>query len=246
MTRNRFSIITPTLNCGPRLENTIKSVLSQNEELFEYIIVDGCSTDDTLKVIREHGSRIRWISERDHGVYDAMNKGIELASGEYLYFLGAGDCLKPGILEKIDKEIPNMDLVFIYGNVYRKDRDRIYDGEFDEAKLILRNICHQAIFYESHIFDLIGEFNLKYKVWADHVFNMQCFGDRRIKKIYVEDIIADYEGGGISKNVDRIFINDRLRIIRENLGYRRVLLCTFERASQKLHLLLKGKDRPAI
>lgn len=241
MTRKRFSIITPTFNPGPRLEETISSVLAQNEELFEYIIVDGCSTDRTLDTVKKYGGRIKWVSEKDSGAYDAMNKGIALASGEYFYFLGAGDCLRPNILEKIDKEIPKGNLVFIYGNAYRKDRGRIYDGEFDEAKLILRNICHQAIFYEATIFDLIGEYDLKYEVWADYVFNIRCFGDSRIKKIYLKDIIADYQGDGISRNTDPIFIKNRSRIIRDNLGYKQFLLYKLERVSQKIRLMV-GRD----
>jgi glycosyltransferase involved in cell wall biosynthesis len=240
MTRKRFSIITPTLNAGGKLEETIQSVLSQQHELFEYIIVDGCSTDETLETIKKYPGRIKWVSEKDRGVYDAMNKGIELASGAYLYFLGAGDCLRPNILEKIDKEIPAKNLVFIYGNVYRKDRDRIYDGEFDKTKLTLKNISHQAIMYESTIFDLIGKYDLKYEVLADHVFNIKCFGDSRIEKIYLEDIIADYEGDGVSKHLDRSFRKDRSRIIRDNLGYKQLLLCTLVRVQQKLRLMVKG------
>src|SRR5258705_11239297 len=92
--RKRFPIITPTLNSGPKLEATINSVLSQKEDLFEYIVVDGGSSDETLNLLRKHGERIKWISEKDRGVYDAMNKGIGMASGRYLYFLGAGDHLR--------------------------------------------------------------------------------------------------------------------------------------------------------
>jgi len=92
--RKRFSVITPTLNPGPKLEATINSVLSQNQKLFEYIIVDGGSTDETLNVIRKYGKRIKWVSKKDRGVYDAMNKGIKMARGDYLYFLGAGDHLE--------------------------------------------------------------------------------------------------------------------------------------------------------
>src|SRR2546429_3018448 len=118
MRRKRFSIITPTLNPGPKLEGTIKSVLSQNKELFEYIIVDGGSTDETLNIIKKYGEHIKWISERDCGPYDSMNKGIGTANGDYLYFLGAGDLLRQNILEKVQKYIPGTPLTFIYGNVY--------------------------------------------------------------------------------------------------------------------------------
>src|SRR2546421_9448699 len=117
MAKKLFSIITPTLNPGRKLEDTINSVLSQNKELFEYIIVDGGSTDETLDIIRKSGERIKWISEEDRGPYDSMNKGIGMATGDYLYFLGAGDLLRPNILEKVEKYIPSKPLTFVYGNV---------------------------------------------------------------------------------------------------------------------------------
>jgi hypothetical protein len=196
--RKRFSVITPTLNPGPKLEATINSVLSQNGDLFEYIIVDGGSTDETLSIVRKHGRRIKWISEKDRGVYDAMNKGIKMATGGYLYFLGAGDHLRENILEKIKKFISDEPLTFIYGNVYLVDERREYTGEFDEEKIRMGNICHQAIFYERTIFDVLGPYDLKYSLLADWALNIRCFADKRIQKIYVPEVVADYEGGGIS------------------------------------------------
>ena len=218
MTRPRFSIITPTYNPGQRVEETIKSVLAQKNELFEYIIVDGCSTDETLNIIRKYEGRIKWSSQRDCGVYDAMNRGIRMAAGDYLYFLGAGDRLRENILEKVEKTIPDGHLIFIYGNVFLLDKKRKYLGKFDEAKIARANICHQAIFYERTIFDVIGTYDLRYSLLADHDLNLRCFGDKRIRKIYVDEVIADYEGGGISMGKDLNFIKDAPRIIRENLG----------------------------
>jgi len=208
--RKRFSVITPTLNSGPKLEATINSVLSQKEDLFEYIIVDGCSTDDTLNIIRKYGKRIKWISEKDRGVYDAMNKGIGMASGRYLYFLGAGDHLRENVLEKIEKIIPDEPLTFFYGNVYLVNDKVEYIGEVDEQKIVTWNICHQAIFYERNIFKIMGRYNLRYRVLADHAFNIRCFADKRIRKTFVDEVIADYEGGGISITTgeDLNFIKD--------------------------------------
>jgi len=234
MTSKRFSIITPTLNSGGKLEQTINSVLSQNEKLFEYIIVDGCSKDETLRVIRKYGERIKWVSERDRGPYDAMNKGIEMATGGYLYFLGAGDHLREDILERVEKIIPERHLTFIYGNVYLLDEKREYLGEFDEAKIARKNICHQAIFYERSIFEIIGKYDLRYSLLADHAFNLRCFGDKRIKKIYMNDVIADYEGRGLSREQDLNFIKDAPRMIRNNLGFRHYLLNRLKNLQHKL------------
>ncbi len=217
--RKVFSIITPTFNCSAKIEKTIQSVLNQNQSLFEYIIVDGLSSDGTVEIIGKYGDKIKLISEKDNGIYDAMNKGIDLASGKYLYFLGGGDQLKANILEKIHSAMPQGESNFIYGNVYRYDKNIVYDGIFNKSKLNKRNICHQAIFYERNIFNIIGMFDAKYKIKADYVFNLKCFGCREINKKYINEVIADYEGFGSSYNQkDDNFINDQPKLIRENLG----------------------------
>ena len=91
----KFSLITVTFNSGMTLRDTIQSVLSQSYDDIEYIIIDGLSTDDTMDIIKEYepqfSGRMHWVSEEDCGLYDAMNKGISLATGDYLCFLNAGD-----------------------------------------------------------------------------------------------------------------------------------------------------------
>lgn len=194
-----FSIITPTFNCGRKIEKTIESVLSQNTELFEYIIVDGASSDDTLQIIEGHADDLRLISERDAGAYDAMNKGIDAASGKYLYFLGAGDSLRTDALQNIAAMMPDDLRALVYGNVYWVDKNIIYDGEFSNAKLkTYHNLCHQSVFYGRSVFDLIGKYDPRFDVLADYAFNIKCFGDERIKKKYIGYVIANFEGGGIS------------------------------------------------
>lgn len=241
-----FTIITPTLNPGRKLEETINSVLSQRESLFEYIIIDGGSTDGTLETIRRYGGRIKFVSEGDKNVYDAMNKGLEVASGEYLYFLGAGDVLRKGVLERIETSIPDKHPAFVYGNVFLLDRKKKYAGKFGKAKIARTNICHQAIFYERSIFELVGKFDLKYNLLADHAFNIKCFGDERIHKAYVDELIADYEGCGISRGTDPNFIKDRWQIVKETFGLKWYLLCFAQRCYPtsvlcKLQLLISHR-----
>ena len=234
MPNKLFSIIIPTLNAGRKLEETINSVLAQDDELFELLIIDGGSTDETLDIVRQYPNQIVLFTGEDSGIYDAMNKGIERAGGEYLHFLGAGDCLRLNILKTISKTISQEGLSFIYGSVYLKEEKREYGGEFDEARITRRNICHQAIFYSRRIFELLGNYDLRYKLLADHAFNLKCFGDERVKKIYVDAIIADYEGSGASKLKDLNFIEDAPRLIRENFGLKRYLLNRLKNAQDKL------------
>jgi len=198
MERKLFSIITPTYNCGTKIVRTINSVLSQDSGLYEYIVVDGDSSDGTRSEVERFGDRIRFVSEPDRGVYDAMNKGIEMARGKYIYFLGAGDTLRANVLGNLARVIPDTELAFVYGNVYWVDEAFIYGGEFDKLRLETFNICHQAIFYERAIFDEVGRFELDYKILADYVFNIKCFGNDKIQKTYLDYVVANFEGGGLS------------------------------------------------
>ncbi|MGI8835885.1 MAG: glycosyltransferase family 2 protein [Pyrinomonadaceae bacterium] len=199
MEQKLFSIIIPTFNPGPKIEKTISSVLSQDDNLFEFLVVDGGSTDDTLDLLAKYEGKIKVVSEKDDGVYDAMNKGIELSTGKYLYFIGAGDSLRTAILAKLQTILPQEEFTFIYGNVYMVDKGVIYDGEFDKAKLKKRNICHQSIFYERKLFEVMGGFETRFRVLADHAFNLKCFWNPRIQRKYIAYLIANYEGGGMSR-----------------------------------------------
>lgn len=218
MSQKLFSIITPTYNCGTKIEKTINSVLMQAEHLFDFHIIDGASTDDTLRAIEKYGDKLELVSEKDKGVYDAMNKGIELASGKYLYFLGAGDSLRADVLRKIEKLMPDEPLSFVYGNVYWMDEAIIYSGEFNKPRLKTHNICHQAIFYEKTIFEVMGKFELRFKVLADYVFNIKCFGNGRIQKKYIDYVIANFEGGGLSaKQKDAALLSEHAQLIKDYL-----------------------------
>ncbi len=219
MEQKLFSVIMPTLNCGSKVDATIRSVLSQRESLVELIIVDGGSTDDTLSIIGKYVGELKLISERDEGAYDAMNKGIDMAAGRYLYFLGAGDCLREGVLEEIMSAMPDQPLAFVYGDVFRLNLDTIYKGKFSKSKLRRNNICHQAIFYERTIFDVIGRYDIKYRQLADYAFNIKCFADSLIQFKYLNCVIADYEGDGVSENiVDHLFWSDHPQLVERYLS----------------------------
>jgi len=218
MEQKLFSIITPTYNCGAKIVKTILSVLAQDSSLFEYIIIDGDSNDGTQSHIEIFNTRLKFLSEPDLGVYDAMNKGIDMARGKYLYFLGAGDTLRRSALKNLQPLMPERDLAFVYGNVYWVDEAFIYGGEFDKVKLETYNICHQAIFYERAIFDLIGKFELDYKILADYVLNIKCFGNDQIHKTYLDYVIANFEGGGMSAGrKDAALIETLPRLIEDYL-----------------------------
>jgi glycosyltransferase involved in cell wall biosynthesis len=219
MPRPLFSIITPVYNGAAVLEKTLASVLSQRGDLLECLVIDGGSTDGTVEILQAQGDQVRWVSERDSGVYDAMNKGLALANGEFIYFLGAGDTLKPNILETVAERIPRDSMTFFYGNVYAEGYHRIYNGRYGKWKLSRINICHQAVFCHRHLFDVLGNFDTRYAIMADHVWNMKCFGDPSIHRVYSDMVIANFAAGGMSQQrPDARLVEDRLSLIQRHLG----------------------------
>lgn len=214
----KISIITPTLNAGETIEACILSVKNQTYSNKEHLIIDGQSTDGTLEIIRKHAnnySQLKWISEKDGGIYDAMNKGIDLSSGDWLYFLGSDDVFYSNtILSDIFYRVEVAKFDVIYGNVTWGDMGQLYDGPFSKGKLLQKNICHQAIFTKKTVFDKVGKFYLKYKILADWVFNMQWFNNEDIRHCYIDITIAKYCLDGSSANkFDIAFIADKDALI---------------------------------
>lgn len=220
MKQKLFSVVIPTYNCGRKLAATLESVLSQPRGLYEIIIVDGGSGGETLAVIEEYSAGLRFVSEPDRGVYDALNKGAAMSSGSYLLFLGAGDRLKEGVLERVAEILPEGETTFAYGDAYLVRHDARQGGTFGRNDFIQRNLCQQAIFYERKIFDLLGGFDLRYSVYADWAFNMRCFADPRVRKLYLGLLVADFEGWGISDvQQDPAFWRDLPRLVRRHVGF---------------------------
>ena len=213
-----ISIITASLNSGTKLAATVASVAGQSVD-YEHLIFDGGSTDGSLlqaETLSAADPRIRVLSQPDHGVYDAMNKAISQAAGRYVYFLGAGDRLRPGSLTAIAGYLPEDPCALVYGNVFAFGR--VYDGAFTPWKLTASNICHQSAFFGRRVFELCGTFNLKYPVFADWEFNLRCFAEPQVRKLYAPVLVADFEPGGLSYGGDPVFNRDRLRLIRQHLG----------------------------
>ena len=222
-----FSIVTPTFNCVAKIDATIQSVLAQGGQDWEYLLLDGGSNDGTLEKIQAYGASVRCLSEPDEGIYDAMNKGIRLASGRFIYFLGAGDRMQAGVLAAAVAEIrklpapgKNSRPTLLYGDVSWSSHRLPYDGPFNRFKLLRRNICHQAIFYERDLFSRQGEYDTRYPSLADWEFNMRCFNDRGITKRYVPIVVAEYEGNGASEEtLDTAFLADFQALKRKHYGF---------------------------
>lgn len=222
-----FSIIIATYNCGQKIEQTLRSILSQNKELFELIVFDGGSTDNTLDYINKYEGDLTVISEKDRGVYDAFNKGIDLAAGKYIYFIGAGDCLRPNVLEQVREFLPPETPTLVYGNCYFTKQKYFDGGELSSSDFAWTNICHQGEFYHRAIFDIVGKYDLRYKVFADWLLNLKCFLHQGINTRYIPLYIADYEEGGLSSRIsnDPAFKSDFPQLVKKELGVRAFVVC---------------------
>lgn len=229
------SVVMAIYNGGATLERAIKSVINQTCPHYEFILVDGGSTDCTIDLLRKYENSIEyWISEPDKGIYDALNKGITLARGEWLYFIGSDDMLaNDNVFDTVFSQ--PYDSKFVYGDVFYGDTSRIYGGEFTNIRLTKENICQQGIFYRASLFRIIGKFNVKYPLVADWVFNMQAFCLRDAKPIYINLIIAEYcLAGASNQNLDYAFDKDRFALIKKHLGFSCYIVAKFARLKDKI------------
>jgi glycosyltransferase involved in cell wall biosynthesis len=201
MSRPFFSIILPSFNSERTLQRALNSIFDQKFADFEIIIVDGMSTDNTVVIAKENfesDERVRYISEKDNGVYDAMNKGIDLARGSWLYFLGSDDFFySDDVLQQVSDCVNKTSAMIVYGNVWYEQYERVYDGIFTIEKIITQNICHQSVFYKKEVFSDVGRYNLKYKHEADYDLNLHCWL-KGIKTQFIPLTVAFYSKGGLS------------------------------------------------
>jgi glycosyltransferase involved in cell wall biosynthesis len=205
-----FSIVVPTLNVAPVVADCLASIARQSFGDFEVVVMDGGSNDKTLDVVAGFqatlGDRLSARTERDAGVYDAMNRGVAMARGDWMLFLGADDRLHgDDTLARVAAFIrENTASQLVYGDVILRGNSARYGGVFDlDALLFRRNICHQAIFYRREVFANLGPYNLRYPIWADWDFNIRCFLNPALVASHMDIVVADYnDAGGLSMKED--------------------------------------------
>ncbi len=202
------SIVTVVYNGAKYLEETIQSVINQTYNNVEYIIIDGASTDDTLDIIKKYEDKIDyWISESDSGIYDAMNKGIELVNGDWINFMNAGDgFFDNNTLQKVfyKNNLNNIDVVYGNHKVIYQHKTRV--AKAGDIKNIWKGsqFCHQSAFVSLKILK-DNKFNLSNRIGADFEFFYTLYRKKTNFK-YMDIIIANYSSGGLSdiRRIDSI------------------------------------------
>ena len=214
----KISVVTVCYNAEKTIEATIKSVLNQSYCNVEYIIIDGGSTDGTIEIIKKYSDKVTyWISEPDNGIYDAMNKGISMALGDFILFIGSDDTIFDcNVLLNVANFIGNNRNSVFYGDVILSPKDIRYAGRFSKWTLVQKNICHQAIFYPTDILKN-NLYDLRYRSFSDYNENMILWG-KGIPYTYMPLIISKFKTGGVSAKGDEEFETQRGRIIRNSLG----------------------------
>ncbi|MHB9056436.1 MAG: glycosyltransferase family 2 protein [Paludibacteraceae bacterium] len=217
----KITVASIVLNASDNIERTIQSVLNQTYNQIEYIFVDGESTDGTLDVLKKYEKKItKLVIEKDNGLYDAMNKALQLATGDFLIFMNSGDTfINQFVIEGIVNLIKEKNVVY-YGDVIflntKRKTSSFYGGRFGKHRFCMKNISHQSVFYPQIVYKS-HSYDLKYKMAADYVYNFKLKGEK-IQFIHIPTFISFFELGGISSSKDNLFEKNKCKIIKKNLG----------------------------
>lgn len=238
----KLSIIICTYNAEKRLAKTLDSILKQRVNDYEVIIVDGKSGDGTIEIVKEYAKKferkLRWISELDSGIYNAMNKGVKMAQGKYLNIVGAGDWLEEGALKKIYKCIrnnPRADAVYGVLRMWEKDLKKNHLLQTHPNVLDKTPMQHPALYYKKTLHNVYGLYDESYDIVADYLFCMKAFFIGSAKATPINVVVDNYVLDGISIDI--------AKCERENLRARRSLKLVPTRLMTIVNLLVKKINR---
>lgn len=229
----KISLITVTFNSAETLRDTMQSVLNQTFKDIDYIIVDGNSKDSTLDIVKEFEpkfeGRLRWVSEPDRGIYDAMNKGIRMAQGDVVGILNSDDFFAfDHVLQTVaDAFAGNPALDGVYADVrYVNWQDttktvRIFSGrDFKREKLCWGKMPpHPSFYVKRRCYDKFGLYSLDYPICSDYDMFVKMIWVGNINTLYVNDIFVNMRSGGTSSSgvkVHRKIMRERMRCVREH------------------------------
>ena len=235
----KISIITVCFNSAETIADTMRSVARQTHPDVEHIIVDGASRDNTLAIIRESASRpSRIVSERDAGIYDAMNKGLGLATGEFVGFLNADDMLSgPNAILSIATAAAHAEVDAIYGDLSYVNKDRPTEilrywssGGFTAKRLRYGWMPPHPTFYvRRSVVQGLGLFDLRFRIAADYDFMLRCLSRPEIRVAYIPEVLVHMRAGGASNRSLRAMMlksrEDLAALKKNRVGGVATLMC---------------------
>ncbi len=250
--RPLFSIITICYNSSKTIKETFESLLNQSCQDYEYLIIDGKSSDGTLEIIKEYEQkfqgRMNWQSEKDRGLYDAMNKGVLKAKGKIIGIINSDDWYEVDALEKVkniyQNEVAEAKFLIcgrLKNQFLAKNKPfEISDLNKDLEKYFPRYmpIRHPSAFISKSTYDLVGLYDLKYKIAADYEFVYRCY-NQQIKFYLTDEILANFREGGVSgfKNAYQVAL-ENLKIQFRHSRHKAISSLVFLR---RIEIILKTK-----
>jgi glycosyltransferase involved in cell wall biosynthesis len=227
----KITVITSTYNSITTLQDTIDSIQRQSYCDIETILIDGGSTDGTLEIIKENKGVTKFISEPDKGIYDALNKGVQLATGDVVGFVHSDDLLASNkIISQIATAFQTHKVDGVYGDLQYVNKNntnkviRVWKS-CDFKFSMLKNgwmPAHPTLFLKKEVYEKHGNFDLSYKIAADYDFILRIFKDKTLKFSYLPEVITTMRVGGVSnrsiKNIIQKTKEDYKAITSNNVG----------------------------
>ncbi len=252
----KISIVTATYNSAATIKDTFNSVIAQTYNDIEYIVVDGLSKDNTLDIIKEYeplfGGRMRWISEKDKGLYDAMNKGIAMATGDVIGILNSDDFYtSTDILQLVADSMQDSEIDAVYGDIHFVNNDnldkcvRYYSSRIFSRWLMRYGFmpAHPSFYCKREVYTKYGAFNTKYKIGADFESLLRYIFVNRIRTKYIKrDFVTMRTGGASTEGLSSRWqiMKDHLRALKGNGIYSNALLLCL-RYPYKIYELMTSK-----
>ena len=228
----KYSIITVNLNNADGLEDTINSVFNQTCNDYEFIIIDGGSSDNSKAIIEQFQNRIDyWVSEPDKGIFNAMNKGINVSHGDYLIFMNSGDCFNNG--KVLEETLPYLGADFVIGQIESKNDNIIMDYKLSDISMMTfykGAIPHQATFHKRSLFDN-SLYDEKLKISSDWKFFFQKIILENASYNLMPVVVCSFDTGGISNTNTEWAAKERKQIISESIPVR--IIKDYERYKDK-------------
>lgn len=242
----KITIITASYQAVSTIEQTLASVVSQDYPNLEYIVVDGGSTDGTVDIIKKYAPRgVRWVSESDRGLYDALNKGVRLATGDYIEIIGADDALvDSNVISRIVAQLePDTDI--LSGQEWCVDEES--RTQYPYYNKIVRNrkayhggmVPHAAMFVRRKLL-LDHPFDMHYQIAADYKFFLQCYYDPFVKIQYIDEMVAFFALSGMSTNIEACQDEDNRIYDELGLAFRSPIDSNASSAKRKLKQVLEA------
>ncbi|MDP4286107.1 MAG: glycosyltransferase family 2 protein [Bacteroidota bacterium] len=239
----KLSIITINLNNAAGLQRTMESVFEQTFTDYEYIIIDGGSTDGSKELIEEHQNKLGyWVSEKDGGIFNAQNKGILKSDGKYLLFLNSGDNFyDENILKYVNSFLDSTGIV--YGDILVKEPDKSWVKKYNEQisfdYFTKDTLPHQASFIKKSLFKMIGLYDETLQISSDWKFFLEAICKYNVTSKYLDKVIVEYDYSGISSTPGNweIIAQERQTIINNEWQYFQNLQKELEASKKELTLV---------